>query len=262
MLDIKLEIGQINYHKCIEALLPPLVEHCAAKQQPNELDRFLAKLGPDAAPAACAVLDEMNTDAKDKMVVWLVTAHEERMRNAANRRLAERLGGPLIRIGCLIARDRPGSRMTLLASQVAIDYTGLLNSPLVAESVERMGGDNGILKGAAKLALQMGAHMSPESLEKQGVALLNTKRVRSRLISVLADALCQAGLEIEVEDMAAEPTAVIQLPGAMEPDEGLIPDAFEEDLMDAMVAQLRKLHGGTSDPVFTGSDNLKQENAK
>ena len=71
MLDIRLEIGRIDYRKCVEALLPPLVEHCSSKERPNELDTFLTKLGPDAAPVACAVLDEMDTDAKDKMVVWL-----------------------------------------------------------------------------------------------------------------------------------------------------------------------------------------------
>ena len=165
------------------------------------------------------------------------------MRSAANRRLAELLGGAQIRIGYLIARDRPGSRMTLLATQVQIDYAALLNHPLIAGSVERIGGDNGILKGAAKLALQMGAHMSPENLEKQCVSLLNSRRIKERMMSTLTDALHQAGLDIEVEDMAAESNTVIQLPETLDPDEGLIPDAFEEELMDALVAQLRKLHG-------------------
>ena len=243
MLNIRLEISRIDYRKCVEALLPPLVEHCAAKEHPNELDSFLAKLGPDAAPAACAVLDEMDTDAKDKMVVWLVASHKERMRNAANRHLAELLGGPLIRIGYLIARDRPGSRMTLMASQVAVDYAELLKSPLVTEGVEKLGGENAILKGAAKLAIQMGTHLSPENLEKQGVALLNTRRIKERLMAELAAGLRQAGLDIEVEDMVAESTSVIQLPAALDPDEGLIPDAFEEELMGALVAQLQKMHG-------------------
>ena len=242
MLNIRLEIGRIDYHKCVEALLPPLVEHCAAKAQPNELDKFLAKLGKDAAPAACAVLDDMDADARDRMVVWLVTAHEERMRNAANRELASLLGGPLIRIGRLIARDRPGSRLTLLASQVEIDYAALLSSPMVADGVERLGETNSFLKGAAKLALQMGAHMSPENLEKQGVALLNSKKIKEKLKTALAGALRQAGLDVEIEDVVAEATNVIELPEPLHADEGLIPDAFEDELMDALVKQLRKIH--------------------
>ena len=176
------------------------------------------------------------------MVVWLVTAHEERLRNAANRRLAELLGGALIRIGYLIARDRPGSRMTLLATQVQIDYAALLRSPLIADSVERIGADNGILRGAAKLALQMGAHMSPENLEKHCVSLLNSKRIKEGLMSTLTDALRQAGLDIEVEDMVAESNTVIQLPETLAPDEGVIPDAFEDELMSALAAHFRKLH--------------------
>ena len=83
MLDIRLEIGQINYRKCIEAMLPPMVEHCAAKEHPGELDSFLAGLGTDAVPAACALLDRMSTDEKDEMVIWLIMSHEERLRNAA-----------------------------------------------------------------------------------------------------------------------------------------------------------------------------------
>ena len=241
MLDIRLEISRINYRKCVEALLPPLVEHCAAKERPNELDRFLTELGSDAAPAACAVLDEMSVDAKDQMVVWLVSAHEERMRNAANRHLTELLGAPLIRIGCLIAQDRPGSRMTLMASQVAVDYAALLESPLVTDGVERLGGDNSVLKGAAKLALQLGTHLSPESLEKQSVALVNSKRVKDRLMTVLADALRQAGLEIEVEDMVAESASAILLPETLNPKERRIPDAFEEELMNALVTQLHRM---------------------
>ena len=35
MLDIRLELSKINYRKCIEVLLPPLVEHCASKSAPN-----------------------------------------------------------------------------------------------------------------------------------------------------------------------------------------------------------------------------------
>ena len=54
LLGIQLEIQGIQYEKCVEALLPQLVEHCAAKMAPNELDRFLASLGADAVPAAPA----------------------------------------------------------------------------------------------------------------------------------------------------------------------------------------------------------------
>ena len=156
MLDIRLELSKINYRKCIEVLLPPLVEHCASKSAPNELDTFLAKLGPDAARAACAVLDGMSVDDRDKMVVWLVSAHEERMRNSANRHLSELFGAPLVRIGHFAALDRPGNRLSLLATQIDADYASLLHSPLVKEGVAQLGQENAILKGAAQLALQFG----------------------------------------------------------------------------------------------------------
>ena len=240
MLDIRLELGRINYQSCVEAMLPPLVEHCAAKEHPGELDRFLAKLGTDAVPAACAVLDGLNGEEKDRLLVWLIMGHEQRLRNGANRHLAELFGGPLVKIGHFIALDRAGSRLSLLAEQVAIDYAALLKSPVVTDGVEQIGGDNTVLKGAAKLLLQMGSYLSPEALEKQGLNLLNSRRVKEKLMSVLSDALRQAGLDIELEDMVAELSTTIHLPQSL--DGASVPDGYEKELMDALTAQVQKMH--------------------
>ena len=109
MLNIQLDVARADYRRCVEVLLPQLVEHCAAKTAPNETDRFLSGLGAEAVPAACALLGEMSADDKDRMVVWLVSAHEERMRNSANRHLAELFGASIVRIGHFAAVDRPGS---------------------------------------------------------------------------------------------------------------------------------------------------------
>ena len=206
MLDFKLEIDRVNYKKCVELLLPPLVEHCAAKTAPNELDRFLASLGSDAVGAACAVLDRMDADSRDTMVVWLAASHEERMRNSANRHLSELFGAPIVRVGHFTAVDRPGTRLSLLATQVQADYGALLKNRLVTEGVERIGEDNLVLKGAAKLALQMGGFLSAESLERQCIRLLNSERVKERLMTVLADSVRQAGLDVTVSDVTVEQT--------------------------------------------------------
>lgn len=228
MLNLQLDVAHINYRACIEKLLPQLVAHCAAKSAPNELDRVLGGLGAEAVPAACALLDELSGDDKDKMVVWLISAHEERMRNSANRHLAELFGAPIVRIGHFAAVDRPGSRLALLAEQVDADYNALLRSPLVSEGIERLGGENSILKGAAKLAVQMGSHLSGEHLEKQGLLLLNAAQVKTRLLAVLQDGVRQAGLDVTLEGMTAERSAAIPPPqGGGEP----IPDAFVDRLL-------------------------------
>ena len=232
-MDIRLELAAVDHKKCVEALLPALVRHCAAKAQPNELDRFLAGLGAEAADAAGAVLDTLDADEKDKAVVWLVSAHEERMRASANRHLAELFGAPIIRVGRFLAVDRPGSDLTLRASQVAIDYPALLQSPLVAEGVERLGEENAVLKGAAKLAMRLGAHLSNDSLEKQGILLLNTGAVKSRLMTVMQDAVRQAGLEVTVRDMAAEPSGASAAPAASD-------DAFGARLMTALQNEVNR----------------------
>lgn len=239
MLDIRLVLSKINYRKCIEVLLPPLVEHCASKSAPNELDTFLAKLGPDAARAACAVLDGMSVDGRDKMVVWLVSAHEERMRNSANRHLSELFGAPLVRIGHFAALDRPGNRLSLLATQIDADYASLLHSPLVKEGVAQLGQENAILKGAAQLALQFGAYLPPESLEKYGLGLLNAEGVKQRLKGALQEGVLQAGLDAEIEDMFVEQSGAGPLPDAA--GDNAVPDSFEKELLGALSAQAEAL---------------------
>ena len=241
MLNIQLDVARADYRRCVEVLLPQLVEHCAAKTAPNETDRFLAGLGAEAVPAACALLDEMSADDKDRMVVWLVSAHEERMRNSANRHLAGLFGASIVRIGHFAAVDRPGSRLALLAEQVDIDYAALLRSAAVSEGIERIGSEYGILKSAAKLAVQMGTHLSGESLEKQGLMLLNSARVRQRLMDALQDAVRQAGLDVELESVTAERAAAILLPqSGAQP----LPSAFEEQMMQRLADKAAALRNG------------------
>ncbi len=229
-MDIRLELAAVDHRSCVEVLLPMLVSHCAAKAQPNELDRFLAGLGTDAADAAVAVLDTMSPEEKDKAVVWLVSAHEERMRSSANRHLAELFGAPIVRIGRFLAVDHPGSALTLRAAQVVIDYPALLKSPLVTNGVERLGEENGILKVTAKFMLQLGAYLSNESLERQGILLLNSGQVKRRLMEVLQNAVRQAGLAVTVQDMAAEPGGTLPIPAACD-------DAFGKRLMALLQAE-------------------------
>ena len=240
-MDIVLELAQVNHRRCVEVLLPRLVEHCAAKTQPNELDRFLAELGADAAPAACALLDEMDVDRKDRMIVWLVSAHETRMRNSANRHLAELLGRDVIRIGRFFALDRPGSRLSLCAADVAVDWSALLHSEAVRDGVEQLSGENSILKGAAMLVLRMSAHLPNESLEKQGVALLNSDLVKRRLMSVLQDAVRQEGLDVTLEDLSVRPSDLSSAAAA--PDlSGVLSPAFEREWKDALLRKRAELH--------------------
>ncbi len=241
MLNIQLDVARVDYRRCVEVLLPQLVEHCAAKTAPNETDRFLTGLGAEAVPAACALLDEMDTDDRDSMVVWLVSVHEERMRNSANRRLAELFGAGVVRVGHFAAIDRPLSRLALLAEQVDIDYAALLRSPVVSDGIERIGSEYGILKSAAKLAVQMGTHLSGESLEKQGLLLLNSPKIKRRLMEALQDAVRQAGLDVELESVTAERATAILLPQSTT---GPIPGAFEERMMRKLADKAAALRNG------------------
>ncbi|MBR3559966.1 MAG: hypothetical protein IKN81_00290 [Oscillospiraceae bacterium] len=241
MLNLQLDVARVDYRGCVEVLLPQLVEHCAAKSAPNETDRFLAGLGAEAVPAACALLEEMSADDKDRMVVWLVSAHEERMRDSANRHLAELFGASIVRVGRFAALDRPGSRLAQLAEQVDADYSALLRSPLVNDGIERIGSEYAILKSAAKLAVQMGTHLSGESLEKQALLLLNSTRVRQRLVDALQGAVRQAGLDVELENVTVERSTAVLLPqGGTAP----IPGSFEERMMRRLAERAAALRNG------------------
>ncbi|MBQ9458890.1 MAG: hypothetical protein IJU66_03055 [Oscillospiraceae bacterium] len=241
MLDICLEVASINYRKCVELLLPQLIEHCAGKREPNELDRYLASLGTEAVAAACSLLEEMNADEKDELIVWLVAAHEERLKNAANRELAGVLGGDIVRIGRFAAVDRPGDKLTLLATQVAVDYPRLLGSRAVNEGVEQIGAENSVLKGAAKLALSLGQYLSAESLEKQSVMLLNSAKVRQRLMAVLQEAVCNEGVDVVVESMSVERSTAASPAAEGAGISGL--DAYGEKLFAALSERIAKQKG-------------------
>lgn len=212
MLDIRMKLARIDYQSSIEALLPHIVEHCGAKSAPNDLDRLLAGLGKEAVPAALSLLKELDQDQKDSMVVWLIAAHEERLRASANRRLVNLFGGPVVKIGQFGCDDLPGASLTLLASQVEIDYPALLASPVVGEGIDRLGEKSGLLKGAAKMAVRMGSLLPASTLEGQALSLLNSPSLRKQLLSVLQDGVAQAGLRVEVEEVTAEKSGAIPLP--------------------------------------------------
>ena len=242
MLDVHLEVSRVDYRSCVEVLLPQLISHCAEKRTPNELDSYLCTLGAEAVPAACSLLETMATDEKDEMIVWLVAAHEERLKNAANRHLTEVLDGEIIRIGRFAAVDRPGDKLELLATQVEVDYPGLMNSRAVDEGVEQLGSENSVLEGAAKLALKLGRRLSSDNLEKQCIFLLNTPQVKSRLMFVLEDAVRQEGVDVTVENMTVERSASSLTSSAA--GSRAKAEAFEARLFRELSARVEKLRNG------------------
>ena len=238
MLNIRLEIEQIDYERSLEQLLPKAVAACAAKDSPGELDKFLAKLGSDAVPVVKRLLGYLDVAVRDEIVVWLIDTHAGELAAAANGYLTGLIPGA-IQIGGFCAEDQEGSRLALMALQVKADYAALLGSPTLKASINQLGA----LKGPAKLVMQMGTNMPPERLEKHGIALLSSEHVKPKLLKALSDALGNAGLAVTFCDMLLETSDVIQLPDRIEESaakqKGLIPDAFEEALMDAVVAWLR-----------------------
>ncbi len=241
MVSIQLKLDSIDYEKSIENLLPRVVDSCVSAPAPSELEKLIGKLGNDCVPVAKKLLRYLDNDLKDQIIVWLVDSHAESITKAANQYLEEILPGKVVYIGSLRADDLPGSRLSLHALQVQIDYAALLNSQLITSGVRRLGSDGGLLQGAARFALQMGSLIRQENLEKQGITLLSSDHVKPRLLSALSQAAAKAGLAVRFSDMVISPdTAGVPAVKRSSGDEGLIPDRFEDALMDALVAWLRE----------------------
>ena len=237
MLNIRLEIERIDYESTIDNLLPTLVETISQKVDQGEINKFLTRLGPDTAPVAKRLLGYLDVTTRDQIVVWLIESHAEQLAELTNRFLADQMPGALI-IGTFHAEDLPGAKLALMAQQVNVDFAALLNSPLLQSSIDSLGA----MKAPARLLMQMGSRKPTETLEKQGVALLRSDLVKRKLLFAISDALNSAGVMITFGDMTLESSNFIELPDRKEAkDEGLIPDVFEDALIDAFVALLKDL---------------------
>ena len=85
-------------------------------------------------------------------------------------------------------------------------------------------------------ALQMASKASPEALEKQGIALLSSDRVKPKLLSALSGAFSKIGLTAEPGDLSVRPG---EGPAPKSSAEGGLPEALKSALMDAVIAFLK-----------------------
>ncbi len=226
---IRLEVQEINYEKCFENLIPKMIEDCRSQTELSELEKLLVKLGDDAVPVMEKLLGYFKTDDRDQMLIWLLEDNQEMFVSTANERMNEVFSGDAIAIGGLYGQDHPGPSITLYVAQVSIDYNKLFDSPMFS----------GAIGGAAKIALQIS---NPEALENTGIKLLSSDLVKPKLISVLSDSLQNAGLAITISDVEVMDDSAAEMPVPLRDpakDEGLLPDAIEDQILDAIAAWLK-----------------------
>ena len=240
MIDILLEIESIDYEKSMEGLLPPIVKKCRAEKAPGELEKFIAKLGEGAVPAAKKLLGYMDGNLKDQLVVWMAGRYRDTLVSSANGTLEGLFPGGAVKVGDLEAEDRPGTRISLRASGVQIDYAKLTDSPLVDAGLGQFGAGGGLLKNAAKLALQTASRSNPEALEKQGIALLGSEKIKPKVMAALSEGIGKAGLSVTVGDLVfTEGRAKTPAAAGETKDEGLLPDGLEDAVLDALAAWMK-----------------------
>lgn len=230
MLKICIEAKEIDYGKCFESLIPQLIEECRSKSDPSEMEKLLVRLGDDTVAVAEKLIGFLDTDTRDQIIVWLLEDQEDTIVRAANEAMEELLGGDAVVIGGLYALDEPGPRISLHAVKVRTDSKKLIESPMLT----------GITGGLAKLAFRI---TKAETIEKEAIKLLSSGLVKPRLISTLSDSLRKAGLHISLSDVViTEDFGKETIPRMMDPekDEGLLPDAIEDKIIDALVAWLKE----------------------
>ena len=229
MIKISFEVREINYEKCFESLIPKVTEECRSKEDPTEIDKLIVRLGDDAAAVVNKLMGFLDTDTRDEIIVWLLEKQQDVILDSVNKALQDMLGGDAVVIGTLYALDRPGTKISLHAGKVKTDSKKLAESPALT----------GISGGLAKLALKI---TDPETVEKEVIGLLSADYVKTRLISVLSDSLSKAGLHISLSDVTVRKDSGREMIPRMtdpEKDEGLLPDAIEDRIIDALAAWLK-----------------------
>ena len=227
MLKIRLDIEYINYEKCAENLIPQLVEEMKSKTNTSELEKLFIALGADAVLLSKKLLQYLDTDVRDQILVWLLDEFGADFVVEINDYLTKVFPGHAIIIGGLSAEDYPGTRITLYATQVQIDYEQLLKSPIFSGNV---------LGGAAKLAFHMA---SPETIEKQGINILSSDKIRPKLVSLISESLQKSGLMLELRDLELQEDTSKRLPGQTHEKKDILPDYIEDPIIEALAAFLK-----------------------
>ena len=227
MLKIRLDIEYIDYEKCAENLIPQMVEEMKSKTNTSELEKLFIALGADAVLLSKKLLQYLDTDVRDQILVWLLDAFGADFVVEINDYLTKKFPGQAIVIGGLSAEDYPGTRITLYATQVQINYEQLLKSPIFSGNV---------LGGAAKLAFHMA---NAEIIEKQGIKILSSDKIKSRLVPVISESFQKAGLMLEIRDLELQEDTSARLAGKTHDKKNILPDHIEEPIIEALAAFLK-----------------------
>ena len=172
----------------------------------------------------------LDTDTRDQIIVWMVEKMQDTIVSSVNKALHDYLGGDAIMIGTIYVEDSPGPKITLHAVQVKTDSSQLTDSPALT----------GIIGGVAKLAFLFS---DPAAIEKDVIKLLSSDYVKPKIISTLSDGLRKAGLHLTLSDIVVrEDTGKDKIPHMTDPekDEGLLPDAIEDKIIDALAGWLKQ----------------------
>ncbi len=229
MIRISFEVQEINYEKCFENLIPQLTKDIKSTTAPAELEKLIIRLGDDLVPVVNKLVGYLDTDTRDQIIVWMVEKLQDTIVDSVNKALHDFLGSDAIMIGIIYVEDRPGPKITLHAAQVKTDSSQLTDSPALT----------GIIGGVAKLAFLFS---DPRAVEKDVVKLLSSDYVKPKIISTLSDGLRKAGLHLTLSDIVVrEDTGKDKIPHMIDPekDEGLLPDAIEDKIIDAIVGWLK-----------------------
>lgn len=256
MINGRITITDVDYNHCFRSLFPKLIEKSQTIEKPGVAIRFLNKMGNDSMPIVLRIMDNMSGEEKEALLLAIMESNHVQINKALNKYLGGHELGNAIQIGEIHSvKMNDGAGFSLVITNVKIDYNALMKTNLVSRNVDsyvdmvagKFGAKGaGFLKGATKLALNVGVKAAPEEMEKKAIALINREDINEKLLDVLKEGLEKIGLYLQVKD-------IVLMQAQEEPyDRNIIevvsdddmkfrlPESVEESLLDAIVTYLKE----------------------
>ena len=80
---------------------------------------------------------------------------------------------------------------------------------------------------------------NPETIEKQGIHILSSDKIRPRLVSLISESLRKSGLMLELRDLELQEDTSKWLPGQTHEKKDILPDYIEDPIIEALAAFLK-----------------------
>lgn len=259
MLSVKITISEIGYEKSFANLFPMGMQKCRKMGNPNLAIRFLQKMGDASMTAALGILNLMNESSKGELLCGLVNLYCREILSALNGLLQKDKLGRNICIGDLYMLQDSEGRLSLIGSNIKVEYSGLMKNETVKQKIGDYAGNaikktifggndtlRKVVEDTAGSVAEFAVGMAPDMAEKKILDVMNKEENKNRLLHMAEQVLEERGLCVRLEDFAFAQEMFSGIQGkavvehAKERKFELSP-ALEDELLDAVAGYLKML---------------------